>query len=72
MAEEIVGEEKKGFTPFLHMIRSADAIEASSPSKVGPGRSLGRGRQGEEVRLGEESVAILQEMSRLETSWRDI
>ena len=51
-----------GAIPFLHMIRSADAIEASSPSKVGPGRPLGQGRQGEEVKIGEELNAFLREV----------
>ncbi len=56
--------EEIGFPLFLHMIRSADAIEASKPSKIGPGRSLGQGRQGEEVKIGEESIAFLQEIFR--------
>ena len=38
-----------GAAPFLHIIRSAIAIEDDSPSKVGPGRSIERGRQGEGV-----------------------
>ncbi len=43
-----------GAIPFLHIIRSAIATEANSPSKIGPGQSLERGRQGEGVREEEE------------------
>ena len=48
-----------GAFPFLHIIRSAIATEANSPSKVGPGRSLERGRQGEGIREGEWSYIRL-------------
>ena len=50
---EEVATKSLGAFPFLHIIRSAIATEANSPSKVGPEQSLERGRQGEGVREGE-------------------
>ena len=55
----VVLVKEAGAFPFLHIIRLAIATEANSPSKVGPGKSLERGRQGEEIREGEWSYIRL-------------